>query len=57
MGAPIRLFPVSRRTFVAPDYDLAFAFDDTDSVEPRVAEITFGIDTYRASKVVSPSEE
>ena len=57
MGAPIRLLPVSRRTFVAPDYDLAFAFEDTDPVAPRAAEITFGLDTYRASKVASPAVE
>jgi CubicO group peptidase (beta-lactamase class C family) len=57
MGAPIRLYPVSRRTFVAPDYDLAFEFEDTDPVEPRVASITFGLDTYRASKVASHAVE
>jgi len=57
MGAPITLLPVSRRTFVAPDYDLAFLFEDTDPVAPSVAEITFGLDTYRASKVASPRAE
>ncbi len=57
MGAPIRLYPVSLRTFVAPDYDLAFAFEGGDLGEPQVAEITFGIDTYRATKVVPPGVE
>jgi hypothetical protein len=42
---------------VAPDYDLAFEFEDTDPVEPRVASITFGLDTYRASKVASHAVE
>jgi hypothetical protein len=57
MGAPIRLFPVSPRTFVAPDYDLAFAFEDGGLGEPQVAEITFGIDTYSATRVVPPGVE
>jgi CubicO group peptidase (beta-lactamase class C family) len=56
-GAPIRLFPVNRRTFVAPDYDLAFAFEDPDTGVPGVAEITFGLDTYRASRVDTPKVE
>jgi CubicO group peptidase (beta-lactamase class C family) len=57
MGAPITLHPVNARTFVAPDYDLAFEFEQADPGDPRVADITFGIDTYRASKVASPSSE